>query len=310
MNGNRRDFLRLAGTAGVVGLFGTKDAQGAPVSRVSEDWMGMLTDLTLCIGCRKCEWACKEANDLPNKGAIDEYTDTSVFEHKRRMDAENYTVVNRYPPTAPDGKPVDVKLQCMHCFEPACASACLVAALQKTPEGPVLYNEDVCIGCRYCMIACPFSVPAYTYDNPYTPAVKKCTMCHEKITTEGEIPACAKICPEEAITFGKRSDLLALAREKITHNPGKYVDHIYGETEVGGTCWMYISGKPFEELGFRTDLGTTPYPELTKTFLSAVPLVLTIWPALLMGAYTFSNRREELNKIGEPEQGSGEPEEH
>ena len=182
----------------------------------------------------------------------------------------------------------------MHCFEPACASACLVAAFRKTPEGPVLYDESVCLGCRYCMMACPFNMPAYTYDEPFSPVVKKCTMCFERIKEEGGVPACAAMCPVEAITFGKRSDLVALARKKIKAHPDKYVDHIYGEREAGGTCWLYIADRPFEELGFRADVGTVAYPELTKGFLSAVPLVLTIWPALLMGAYAFTKRREEL----------------
>lgn len=296
MHTNRRGFLKIAGGAGLAAATGTQVALAEPVDRVSDDWMGMLTDLTLCVGCRKCEWACKDANNLPNQRPIEEFEDTSVLTERRRTDAENYTVVNRYPANGDGDKPIDVKIQCMHCFEPACASACLVAAFHKTPEGPVVYNEDVCIGCRYCMIACPFGIPAYTFDDPYTPAIKKCTMCFDKITQEGGIPACAKICPEEAITFGKRKDLLALAREKITHNPGKYVNHIYGETEVGGTCWLYISPKPFEELGFRSNLGATPFPQLTKGFLSSVPLVLTIWPALLMGAFAFTKRRDELER--------------
>ncbi len=294
MSTNRRDFLKQAGAAvGLVTVAGKKHAHAAPVNRVSDDWMGMLTDLSLCVGCRKCEWACKEANGLPNQ-PIETYDDTSVFERKRRTDAENFTIVNRYPPAEEGANPIDVKIQCMHCFEPACASACLVAAFTKSPEGPVLYREDVCIGCRYCMVACPFSIPAYTYDDPYTPAIKKCTMCFDRFTKEGEVPGCAKICPKEAITFARRSDLITLARERIMREPDKYVNHIYGEHEVGGTCWLYISPKPFEELGFRTDLGTTPYPEYTRGFLSSVPLVLTIWPALLIGAYAFTQRREGL----------------
>ena len=271
----------------------TESAGAVPLQRVSSEWLGVLTDLSLCVGCRKCEWACKEANGLPNQ-LIQAYEDKSVFARKRRTDGQNFTVVNRYPPVEPEGNPVDVKTQCMHCFEPACASACLVAAFRKTPEGPVLYDEDVCIGCRYCMIACPFFIPAYTYDDPFTPKVRKCTMCFERMTQEGDVPACAKICPEEAISFGRRSDMLALARDKINRNPGRYVDHIYGEYEAGGTCWLYVSPKPFEELGFRADVGTTPYPQLTKAFLSSVPLVLIMWPALLMGAYAFTQRREEL----------------
>jgi Fe-S-cluster-containing dehydrogenase component len=294
MSTNRRDFLRRAGVAGAAAVMGTKSAQATPVERVSDEWMGMLTDLSLCVGCRKCEWACKDANGLPNQQPKEAYEDESVFEEKRRTDAENFTVVNRYPPATPVGNPVDVKTQCMHCFEPACASACLVAAFRKTPEGPVLYNENVCIGCRYCMIACPFYIPAYSYDDPYRPAVRKCTMCFDRITQEGGVPACAEYCPKGAITFGKRSDLITLARDQISREPEKYVNHIYGEHEAGGTCWLYISPKPFKELGFRTDIGSTPYPELTKGFLSAVPLVLTIWPAALMGAYAFTQRREEL----------------
>jgi len=290
METNRRDFLKLAGVASVVAV---KPAEAVPVSEVSHEWAGMLTDLTQCVGCRKCEWACKDANGLPNQ-TIEAYDDQSVFEHKRRTDAKNFTVVNRYPPAEEGGNPIDVKTQCMHCFEPACASACLVAAFRKTPEGPVLYNENVCIGCRYCMVACPFSIPAYTYDEPFHPAVRKCTMCFERVTKQGEIPACAKICPKEAITFGKRDDLLGLARAKILHDPDKYVDHIYGEREAGGTCWLYVAPKEFGELGFRTDVGTTPYPEYTKGFLSSVPLVLTIWPALLAGSYAFTKRREAL----------------
>ena len=308
MSTNRRDFLKLAGTAGVAAVAGTQSADAAPVQRVSDDWMGVLTDFSVCIGCRKCEWACKNANGLPNQ-PIETFEDKSVFEQKRRTDAENLTLVNRYPPAEPGANPVYVKYQCMHCFEPACASACLVAAFRKTPEGPVLYNEDVCIGCRYCMIACPFQIPAYTYDNPYSPVVRKCTMCFDRITKEGGVPGCVEICPVEAMTFGKRSDLIALARERIRENQGKYVNHIYGEHEAGGTCWLYISPKSFEEVGFRTDIGTTPYPALTKTFLSAVPLVLIIWPALFMGTYAFSKRREELSQIDEAKQAPRKPEE-
>ncbi|MBU0618346.1 MAG: 4Fe-4S dicluster domain-containing protein, partial [Planctomycetes bacterium] len=237
MSTDRRSFLKLAGLAGVAAATGARSADAAPVRRISEDWMGMLTDLTLCIGCRKCEWACKAANDLPGREeSMEDIKDVSFFKERRRTDAANFTVVNRFPPADPAGAPVDVKKQCMHCNEPACASACLVAAFRKTAQGPVLYNEDVCIGCRYCMIACPFRIPAYEYDDPFAPAVRKCTMCFDKFTKEGDMPACAKICPEEAITFGKRSDLIRLARLKVTHSPSKYVDHIYGEYEAGGTC--------------------------------------------------------------------------
>jgi len=287
---SRREFLKTTGAAGaaVAGLHTT--VQTAP-GYVSPDWMGMLTDLNLCIGCRKCEWACNEEHGLPNQ-PLATFEDKTVFEKKRRTDANTFTIVNRFF-NENNSLPVYVKNQCMHCIEPACASACLVKAFAKVSEGPVLYNKDVCIGCRYCMIACPFSIPTYEYSDPFTPEVKKCTMCFTRFTERGDIPACAKICPEEAITFGKRSDLIKLAREKIRTHPDRYVDYIYGEHEVGGTNWLYVSHVPFEKLDFKTDLGSKPFPELTKGFLSVVPLVLIIWPMLLMGAYTFSRNRKE-----------------
>lgn len=293
MSVNRREFLKFAGAAGLA-VAAPSSAHAASANRVSNDWMGMLTDLTQCVGCRKCEWACKQANGLGDPQPIDAYDDKSVFDHKRRTDGLSLTVINRYPSTEPAGKPTYVKTQCMHCFEPACASACLVGAYRKSKQGPVVYDSSACIGCRYCMVACPFEMPAYTYDNPTSPVVSKCMMCFERIAGGKDAPACAKMCPVEAITFGKRSDLLTLARGKIAKDPKRYVNHIYGENEAGGTCWLYIAGRPFEELGFRTDVGTTPYPELTKGFLSAVPFIQTIYPAVLMGAYAFTRRREEL----------------
>jgi formate dehydrogenase iron-sulfur subunit len=297
---NRRDFVRLIVAAGVGGTCAPALAQeyfpGWP------DRLGMLTDLSLCVGCRRCEAACKEINRLPPlEVPLD---DESAFAEKRRTHAQAFTVVNRYGSGESDSKTIYVKSQCMHCNEPACASACPVRAFTKTPEGAVIYNENVCIGCRYCMVACPFNIPAYEYDNAYTPAVRKCTLCFDRIS-QGEVPACADACPMEAITVGKRSELIKLAREKIRRRPDQYVDHIYGEYEVGGTSWLYLSPVPFEQLGFRTDLGITPYPQLTRGFLSMVPLVLALWPALLIGCYSYSKRREEVTKaeVSRAEQG-------
>lgn len=294
MNVDRRGFLKFLGAAGMAGVTSAMPARAAATERISDEWMGMLFDLTLCVGCRKCEWACRQANGPADDTPIDAYDDKSAFNHSRRPNSLSLTVVNRFQSESPGEKSTYVKKQCMHCFEPACASACLVGAYRKTRQGPVVYDESVCIGCRYCMVACPFEIPAFTYDNPTSPAIRKCMMCFERIADGTTRPACAAICPVEAITFGKRSELLALARRRIAENPGRYVSHIYGEKEAGGTCCLYIAGRPFSELGFPTDVGTEPYPELTKGFLSCVPLVQIFWPALLMGAYAFSHRRAEL----------------
>jgi len=253
------------------------------------DGNGVLHDITLCIGCRKCEKACAEVNELPRPEKP--FDDESVLEAKRRTDATNYTVVNRYDEAGEADSGVFLKSQCNHCREPACASACFVAAFTKTPEGAVVYNPSLCVGCRYCMVACPFNVPTYEYDEALEPKVMKCTMCHPRLL-EGKLPGCVESCPQEALLFGKREELIAVARERIRKHPGRYVDHIYGEHEVGGTDWLYISGVPFEELGFRMDLGTTPAPELTAGALSSVPIIVGLWPALLGGIYVMTRSKE------------------
>ncbi len=292
---SRRRFLKSVAAAGGAGLVGkSKLAHGRKHLTGYPDRYGILSDLTRCVGCRSCEAACNEINKLPPPKIP--FENQSVFDKIRRTDTQAYTVVNRYPNPKPGGAPIYVKHQCRHCDEPACASSCLVKAYTKTPEGAVIYNQGVCIGCRYCMTACPFYVPAYEYDDPFSPEIKKCTMCYETRVSKGLIPACVEACPMEAMTFGKRKDLIKLARKRIAENPGKYVDHIYGEHEAGGTSWLYISGVPFEKLGFDMDLPSKPYPELTKGFLSMVPAVLVIWPALLGGFYMFTQHREETGE--------------
>lgn len=287
---SRREFLsRMAaiGGAAVIGSpsksFALDDFPGY------KNRYGVLVDTTLCIGCRRCEWACNEWNKLPNK-PIKSFEDKTVFEKIRRTHADAFTVVNRYIGSR-DLKPVYVKKQCMHCEEPACVSACFVKAFRKTPEAAVVYDASVCVGCRYCMIVCPFDIPAYEYNEPITPRVLKCTFCFDRIGKEGGVPACVEICPTETLRFGKRSELIELAYERISNKPRKYVNHVYGEHEVGGTSWLYLSADPFEEIGFRTDLGKTPIPKLGKTFLTAVSAVLVSWPVLFTGLYAFSKMR-------------------
>ncbi len=290
MNISRRKFLGAAGALG--GTFAVRSAHATANEEMpSKDTMGMLTDLSLCVGCGRCEWACKEAHGLPHV-PLDQLESEVVQGPPRRTSTTAFTVVNRFDGDGADG-PTFVKRQCMHCVDPACASACPVKALHKTPEGPIIYNEHLCIGCRYCMVACPFTIPTYEYDSPLSPRVRKCTMCYERFSEGKGLPACAGICPEEAITFGRREDLLVLAHERIHKHPDRYVEHIYGEYEAGGTNWLYISPVPFESLGFPEHLGAKPYPDLTKGYLSLVPLVHTIWPMLLMGLYAFNGHAGE-----------------
>jgi len=302
MGVNRRKFLKAIAMVGGASLVGKSRLAEGTTEQFSgnPDRFGVLTDITRCVGCRSCEIACNEANKLPPSKIS--FEDQSVFEEIRRTDERTYTVVNRYPNPKSGGPPIYVKHQCRHCDEPACASACLVKAFTKTSKGAVTYNKGLCIGCRYCMTACPFYVPAYEYDKPFSPEVRKCTMCYDTRVSKGGIPACVEACPMETMTFGKRSDLIMLARKRIIEHPDRYIDHIHGEREVGGTCWLYISGVPFQQLGFATDLGTKPYPELTRGFLSMVPAVLVIWPALLGGFYMFTKHHEQMEEETFPEE--------
>jgi formate dehydrogenase iron-sulfur subunit len=294
LNFTRRRFMStvaaIGGALGVAGLASKAKTAGAKEFDGFADSYGVLYDLTACVGCRSCEKACNEENKLPAPKVP--FDDQSVFDEVRRPTVEAYTVVNRFPnPKDPD-KPLYRKIQCNHCNEPACASACPIHAYTKTPEGPVTYDVNLCFGCRYCMVACPYYIPAYDYNSALEPRISKCTMCYPRVK-QGRPTACSEACPTGALTFGKRSDLLKLARERIRTNPDKYVDHIFGETEGGGTSWLYISGVPFEHYGFPTDIQKTPLLENTKGFLGSVPLVFTIWPALFGMLYAANKQRSE-----------------
>lgn len=288
MNVSRRAFLKLAGAAGASALEWTAPAPAAAGGVPADDAVGVLVDTTLCIGCRSCEAACSEANGLPEPAMFGE---DAVFEKLRTTGPATYTVVNRYANPRDKGTPRFVKTQCLHCVQPACASACPVKALEKTPEGPVVYHADRCLGCRYCMVACPFGVPKFQYERA-VPTVQKCSFCVGR-QRQGKSPACVEACPAGTLTFGKRRELLETARTRIYQKPDQYVHAIYGEHEAGGTSWLYITDVPFEKLGLRTEVGTTAYPELTRSALSVVPLLLMVGPPFLMGLYEFSRSRRQ-----------------
>lgn len=299
---NRRGWLKIAGTALAAAATGGSSASAQPHPAASDAY-GCLVDLTRCIGCRKCEEACNGQHGLPAPDAS--FEDLTVLDRKRRPDEKSYTVVNRYVSGKVDKQnrlvPTFVKIQCMHCADPACASACIVGALKKQKSGAVTYDASKCIGCRYCMVACPFEIPAYEYHEPLTPRVMKCTFCQERITTRNIPPACASVCPVEAITFGKREALVELGHRRIQDNPSKYIDHIYGEKEVGGTSWMYLSAVPFEKLGF-IKAPLEPTPRLAETIQHS--LFSYLWsPILLYGALAGIMRRTHADRHSESKGG-------
>ena len=183
-----------------------------------------------------------------------------------------------------------VRRMCMHCQDPACASACLVGALQKTPAGPVTYDGAKCIGCRYCLVACPFSVPRYQWSK-LVPYVTKCDMCAAR-RAKGQPPACVEACPVQASIAGNREEILEEAQRRILNDP-QYVKHIYGSDEVGGTSVFFISDVPFEKLGFAA-VPKQPMPVLTANALGDGPTVILVGGALLAGLYWITERRAEV----------------
>lgn len=282
MSIGRRQFLKSV-SLGLAGAAVSPSLASAWESKAPPDALCCLVDITRCIGCRKCELACNQVNALPEPKV--RFDDLRVLDEKRRPTNTAYTVVNRYYTGNLDEKnqlvPSFVKIQCMHCQDAACVSACITGALTKKENGAVHYDVTRCIGCRYCMVACPFEIPAYDYGNPLTPQVRKCTLCFDRLR-EGKKPGCASICPTEAITFGKRETMLKLARQRIADAPNRYIDHIYGEHEAGGACWLYVSGQPFELLGF-LEVPREPLPKRSETIQHA--LFSYLWsPALLFGA--------------------------
>jgi Fe-S-cluster-containing dehydrogenase component len=289
MTTDRRNFLKTLGLAGITLTVG-KSFGSTPEQKSQVEFNGILYDSTLCVGCQSCEFACAEQYSLPFP------TEPPATGVVRKTDDTKRVVVNSYKTSRGD---YFVRTACMHCNEPACASACLTKAMLKTEEGPVIWREEKCMGCRSCMISCPFDMPKFEY-NSANPRIQKCRMCYELIL-EGKKPACVDVCPPEALLFGNRRDLIEIARTRIYAEPEKYIHSIYGEHEAGGTGVLYIGPVPFEELGFRKDLGTTSYPEYNKTFLYSVPAVLVLWPAFLLGLNNalFERKRKIRKEKGE-----------
>ncbi|MFO0838585.1 MAG: 4Fe-4S dicluster domain-containing protein [Phycisphaerae bacterium] len=284
---NRRDFLALAGAAGVASF--TDSARAGAAAPSYDDAYAILYDATRCIGCRACARRCREVNALPPEvGDIDGVR----FDQPHKLSDTNLMVIQAFrDESAPQSGRQSwsfIKRNCMHCNVPACAAACPVAALQKTDRGPVLYYEDRCIGCRYCMLACPYEVPRYEWLDRM-PRVRKCNL-------NG---GCVKACPVEALVDGTRKQLIAEARRRIENHPGRYVDHVYGEFEGGGTSYLYLSAIPLEKLGMPRLPPTAP-GSYAEPILGAVP-GWVVGLALFLGALRRLQERQESAVAESPE---------
>ncbi|MBW2146421.1 MAG: 4Fe-4S dicluster domain-containing protein [Deltaproteobacteria bacterium] len=239
----------------------------------------ILTDVTRCIGCELCVEKCKEINklgdDMPWR-----------WQSRDGLSASRWTSVITRPGSH------YVRKHCQHCLYPACVAACPVGALKKTPEGPVIYDVSVCIGCRYCMNACPFGIPKYDW-NQAAPSIQKCNLCYPRILQEKK-PGCVEVCPTKATIFGEREEMIAEANRRIRQNPDKYIHKVWGKEVVGGTSVLYISGIDLSFLGWKKNLGNQPLPRYTWNILTKMPSVFLGIGGLMAGVYWLYERKNKI----------------
>jgi Fe-S-cluster-containing dehydrogenase component len=281
MNVSRRTLLKGLAVAGAGAAAGRAEARERKVP--AAEAVGMLYDSTKCIGCRACVTRCKEANGLPFNRSAD-----GLYDAAPDLDGTTKNVIKLA--ALDDRRFAFVKAQCMHCVDPACASVCMIGALRKNAAtGVVEYDKDGCVGCRYCQVACPFNVPKFTWSSAL-PQIVKCELCRHRgdPKKQGPLavanPACCEVCPRDAVVYGRRADLLAEAKRRITQDPGRYEAKVYGESDAGGTEVLYLAanGVGFQRLGL-PDVGPDPAPELSESIQHGIYYGM-IAPVVLFGA--------------------------
>ncbi len=281
---DRRALLKGLTAAAAVTAAAPSQAVASRRREAPPDAVGMLYDATLCIGCKACVAACRQANNLEYE------THSSLWDDPVDLSGRTKNIIKLYR----EGEQISyMKQQCMHCLDPGCVGACMMGSFQKREYGIVTWKGDRCIGCRYCAVACPYNIPKFEWDKAF-PLVVKCELCNHRIA-EGGIPACCEVCPRHAVIYGSYNELLAQARQRVAAQPERYYPKVFGEDDGGGTQVLYLTARavPFEKLGL-PELGEEPVPELVRTvqhgiykgFIAPVALYVTL------GAVMLRNRRK------------------
>ncbi len=299
MSIDRRSLIKcgVAG-AGVAALGSLPVLAARPRKEAPKDAVGMLYDTTLCIGCKTCVVACREAN---SKRPDTSNSPGKLHDMPLDLNGETRTVIKLYKDSEGTERSY-MKSQCMHCIDPACVGACMIGALQKREFGIITYKQEFCSGCRYCQMACPFSIPKFQWSKR-APLMDKCELCVHRLV-QGKQPGCTEVCPRKAVIFGKRADLLAEAKKRIAANPKRYKGYrkgdparVYGETEGGGTQVLYVSHVPFEKLGL-PDLNDKPVPEVAQTVQHGIyqGFVAPVALYAVLGAVIMRNKKVEARE--------------
>ena len=247
---SRRQFLKIIGATGSALLAGRAGASEG--HHVNNETLGMLYDATKCVGCKACMATCKRVNGDYGSLAYERapFDKDGLWDAPRDLSGSTRTLIKLFKESEREWS--YVKYSCMHCQKPSCVSVCPVSAMTRDPvTGIVDYNKNACIGCRYCQVACAFTIPKFQWDKAI-PQIVKCDLCKNTNLPRKGISACAEVCPTGAIRFGKRRDLLEEANKRLRENPGTYLHHIYGANEVGGTNHLYLAGMQFNKLGLPT----------------------------------------------------------
>jgi Fe-S-cluster-containing dehydrogenase component len=291
---------------------GTMGVRTAQAAQLSPDAVGILYDATLCIGCMACMVNCKKANAEPGGALYHRETagqipfeyppGNEIYDAPTALSDKTLCIIKAHrsdEPVAGDEENKSptysfIKQHCLHCIEPACVTVCPVAALQKQKDtGIVTYNKHKCFGCRYCQVACPFGIPMYEWEKA-SPSVVKCQLCNHRLA-QGGYSACCEFCPTGASLFGRVVDLQEEAKRRLTLKPGdtyaypvhrldgneyteqivaRYVDHVYGLEEAGGTQYLFLAGVDFAKLGFNPAITNEVYPDYTWEYISHVPALI------------------------------------